>query len=97
MALNDLESIAIGASNDVAAATIPDRLFDTFQLIAEHPEIGTWRNDLGAEVQVFTPQNPACNYLVFIYTIPKGVAIAGIVHGARDWNSLFQSDERIAR
>lgn len=97
IARDDLDSIAteIGASSPTASEAILDRLFDTFQLLAEHPEIGTLRNDLGTDVRVFSPQKPARNYLVFYFPIPKGVAIIGIVHGARDWISLFPSEDRI--
>jgi toxin ParE1/3/4 len=97
IARDDLDSIAteVGTSSPAAAEAILDRLFDTFLLLAEHPEIGTLRTDLGTEVRVFAPQKPARHYLVFYFPIPNGVAIIGIVHGARDWISLFQSEDRI--
>ena len=51
----DLDEIAlnIGADNPSAAIDVLDKLHETFLLLAEHPEIGTLREDLVPRIRMF--------------------------------------------
>jgi toxin ParE1/3/4 len=69
-------------------------LWNTFELLAANPEIGSQRDDLHPHVRMFTPARPASNYIVFFYPRTDGVEIADVVHAARDWLGMFASGER---
>ncbi len=92
----DLDEIAetIGADNPVAAVDVLDKLQATFWLLAEHPEIGTLREDIAANIRMFSPSKPASSYIIFYYPLPDGVEISDVIHGARDWLDLFKGRER---
>lgn len=87
----DLEEIAGGRSNAVA---ILDVLHDTFRILADYPRVGTSREDLIPGIRVFSPPRPANDYVVFFYPMPDGVEIAAVIHGSRDWITMFARGER---
>lgn len=87
----DLEEIADGPSNAVA---ILETLHSTFQVLADHPNVGTLREDLLPRIRVFSPPRPANAYVVFFYPMPGGVEVAAVVHGSRDWITVFARGER---
>lgn len=53
----DLDEIAnaIGSDSTVSAGKVLDKLYETFLLIASHPEIGTTREDLAPKIRMFSP------------------------------------------
>jgi len=92
----DLDEIAstLGAENLSAAISVLGILEDTFLLLAKNPLIGVAREDLATNIRMFSPKKPADSYIVFYYPFPDGVEISDVIHGARDWLSMFESDER---
>jgi toxin ParE1/3/4 len=77
--------------NPAAATNVLEKLRDACILLAEEPGLGTPRSDLSRNLRVFRPSNPADAYLIFYYPISSGgVAISHIVHGARNWEKLFE-------
>lgn len=92
----DLDEIAlnIGADNPSAAIDVLDKLHETFLLLAEHPEIGTLREDLVPRIRMFCPTKPASSYIIFYYPLPDGIEISDVIHGARDWLGLFRTSQR---
>jgi toxin ParE1/3/4 len=75
------------ADDDPAAA---DRLLDRIEqvcvLLATHPHAGNQRDDLAPGLRFY----PVGNYLIFYVPRDDGVAVARILHGARDsWQQLL--------
>ena len=62
-----------------------DELFSTFELLAENPGIGQRRDDLASELRAFTNQP----YVILYYASADGIHVVRVVHGARDFPSLF--------
>ncbi|MEM9825732.1 MAG: type II toxin-antitoxin system RelE/ParE family toxin [Planctomycetota bacterium] len=74
----NLEEIAIGPTNSVAILEV---LHDTFRVLADHPNVGTLREDLLPEIRVFSLPKPAGDYVVFFYPISGGIEVANVIHG----------------
>ena len=70
------------AGDDPAAA---DRLLDRIEqacvLLATHPHAGNQRDDLAPGLRFY----PVGNYLIFYVPRDNGIAVARILHGARDY------------
>jgi toxin ParE1/3/4 len=92
----DLDAIAdyIADFNPAAAYDVLDKLHDTFAFLASNPEVGTLREDLRPSLRVFTPERPAHNYVVFFQPRADGMEVITVIHGARDWESMFDRGER---
>lgn len=67
-----------------------DELIARFEFLAGTPVAGTLRDDLKRGLRLFS----AGNYVIFFYVIPSGVEIAGVLHGARDYESMYLFGER---
>jgi toxin ParE1/3/4 len=87
----DLDEIAVGPNNAVA---ILDVLHETFRILADYPHVGTLREDLVPRIRVFSPPRHANDYVVFFYPMSDGVEIAAVIHGSRDWITMFARGER---
>ncbi|KAA1258373.1 Toxin ParE1 [Rubripirellula obstinata] len=82
----NLDEIADCPSNAVA---ILEALHSTFQVLADHPNVGTLREDLLPGIRVFSPPRPANDYVIFFYPMPGGIEVANVIHGSRDWITMF--------
>jgi toxin ParE1/3/4 len=75
------------ALDDIAAADrVIDRLYATATLLALQPKIGRTRPELGAELRSFATKTP---YLIYYVPTPEGIAIARVLHHARDVEANF--------
>ena len=83
----NLEEIADGPINAVA---VLETLHTTFQVLADHPNVGTLRADLLPGIRAFSPPRPANDYVVFFYPVSGGIEVAAVIHGSRDWISMFR-------
>ncbi len=92
----DLDDIAdyVAADSPRAAIGILGALHDAFQTLAASPEIGNLRDDLMPSLRMFSPKRPASNYIIFYYVILDGIEVSDVIHGARDWVTLFSRGER---
>ena len=93
-AYQDLVEIAFHIAQDSIDAS--ERFLDaaetTFDRLAETPEIGSlcpFRNPLAAGIRVW-PVRRFNRYLVFYRPERKGILVARVMHGGRDWQSLFE-------
>lgn len=66
-----------------------DTLFERFQLLATHPWMGQSRDDLRSGLRTFA----AGSYVILYYPMADGIQVVGVVHGARDIESMFQRGE----
>ena len=64
------------------------RLYERFQILAEHPYVGVAR-DLFAE-GLRSHAVPNTRYIIFYFPHDNGVEIAHVVHGNQDMARLFE-------
>jgi len=86
----DLEDIwsYIAEDNIKAADSLYSRIKVKFQILAETPDIGRLRPEIGENIRSF----PVGNYVVFYKTVSEGVYISRVLHGKRDILSEFESE-----
>lgn len=76
----------ISQDNPIAASRMVDRFFDCFAQLASTPGIGRAMPHLGAgDLRVF----PVGNYIAFYRRKPNTIEVVRVIHGARDYESLF--------
>ncbi len=96
LAREDLQSIwdYIGIQNDspVAATHLLEKFHETFALLGARPLLGQLREDLRLRLRTFV----VGSYVVLYYPLRDGIEVVGVVHGARDIESMFQSGQRRA-
>ena len=88
LADTDLDDIRdyIGQQSPRTANNVLDQLFETLELLANQPELGERREDLGQNIRAFVVRP----YVIFYQPVPDGIHVARIVHGARDFPSMFR-------
>jgi plasmid stabilization system protein ParE len=88
LADRDLDEIRqyIERDNPQAANDMLEKVFDTLETLANYPELGERRGDLGKNIRVFTVRP----YLVFYHPAADGIHVARVVHGARDFPAMFR-------
>jgi toxin ParE1/3/4 len=57
------------------------------RMLAENPLLGKTRDELKPNLRSF----PISSYVIFYRSIPSGIEVVRILHGARDIFSLFQA------
>jgi toxin ParE1/3/4 len=65
----------------------------TFDRLAESPEIGSlcpFKDPLAVDIRVW-PVRRFKKHLIFYGAESKGIYVARVMHGARDWHSLFEN------
>ncbi|HUE69789.1 MAG TPA: type II toxin-antitoxin system RelE/ParE family toxin [Pirellulaceae bacterium] len=67
-----------------------DELIARFEFLAGTPVAGTLRDDLKRGLRLFS----AGNYVIFFYVISSGVEIAGVIHGSRDYETMYLLGDR---
>ena len=89
-AKSDLLSIWAFIAEDSPAAA--DRLLDTIgqkcNLLGENSQLGQSRFDIAPEMRYF----PVKNYLILYKEQPVGIEIVRVLHGSRDLNTIFHSE-----
>jgi toxin ParE1/3/4 len=78
----------IADDNLTRADAFIDDLDANFQLLAEQPMLGRSREELAPRLRSFSHGR----YVIFYEVIPGGVAIARVLHGARDLGPLFEGE-----
>lgn len=73
----------IAEDNERAADRLLNRLLDKFELVAEHPEMGTARPALSPIARILIEGS----YVVMYEPTSDGVEIMGVVYGTRDPSS----------
>ena len=71
------------------APRIFDALFETMEFLADHPGAGDRRDDLRPGLRVFPGQNAARSYVIFFLATTTGIEVVAVIHGSRDWETLF--------
>ena len=75
----------IAQDNLEAADRFLDTINEKCQLLAERPEMGPDRSDLGQHVRSFAVRD----YLIYYLPIKNGIEVLRVIHGARDIPSVF--------
>jgi len=94
LARADLKSIwdciAVENGNPTAANALLERFSRAFGLLATQPFLGELRDDLRPGLRTFV----VSPYVIFYYPVDDGIEVAGVVHGARNIQSMFDVGER---
>jgi len=92
-AKEDIKAIhrRIAQDNPSAANHLRQTLSKTFRMLAGEPLLGELRSDLAEDLRMFC----VGNYVVLYYPTERGIAMAQVVHGARDLASLWQEGKRL--
>ncbi len=75
----------IAQDNIDAADRFLERMDQIVRMISERPEIGESQDDLKRGLRRFV----AGNYLIFYESMPKGIRVVRVLHGARRWEEEF--------
>ena len=88
LADGDLDGIRdyIQRDNPRAANDMLDKLFEALESLANHPEMGERREDLGENLRAFVVRP----YVIFYHAAADGIHVARIIHGARDFPAMFR-------
>jgi len=90
----DLRSIwrylALSQNAPSAADRQLESLYDKFRLLSSQPLLGQTRDDLRPGLRWFT----ADPYVIVYYCAPKRIDIAGVIHGAQDFEAMFRGGQR---
>ena len=86
-ALADIRGIWAHVAQDrpASADALIDSFYKRFRLAAMNPMIGEARPDLSKGLRVLS----VGNYVIGFRRISQGIQIVRVVHGAREWHSLF--------
>ncbi|HEX5416426.1 MAG TPA: type II toxin-antitoxin system RelE/ParE family toxin [Chloroflexota bacterium] len=79
----------IAADNPTAADRVLDAIDSRCARLGENSKLGRARPDIAPELRYF----PVGNYLIFYREIRGGVEIVRVLHGARNLNAIFHSEE----
>jgi toxin ParE1/3/4 len=87
----DLDDIwlHIASDNPQAADQLIDALVAQARLVATQPNMGRARPELAPEIRSFVEKN----YILFYRPVSNGIELVRVLHGARDLNMIFQSDD----
>ena len=93
---SDLREIAryIASDSPKSAGRVLEALRAAFRNLADRPELGMLRGDPRPGLRLFVPRKPAHRYLIFYSPTDRGIEVLTVIHGARDWQSLFEGGER---
>ena len=83
----DLIEVWTHIANDdpFAADRQLDRIDEACKMLAQHPHGGKRRDDLAPGLRFY----PVGNYLIFYISHDDGIAVARVIHGARDYRTEF--------
>jgi toxin ParE1/3/4 len=81
-----LEYIAL--DKPFAGMAFVQHLRDKCTLLAENPELGEVRSELGENVRIFTVEK----YIIFYRIRESQVEIIRVLSGYRDWHQMFRAE-----
>jgi toxin ParE1/3/4 len=89
-AIADLAEIwnYIADDSEQRADSFIDLLDRKINTLARRPNMGHIRDELVEGLRSF----PVDRYIIFYRSIPKGIEIVRVLHGARDINTVFNED-----
>ena len=78
----------IAEDSETQADAFVDRLAAKFILLGGRPELGRLRDDLMAQLRSF----PFERYIIFYRSVPDGIEVIRVLHGARDVEAQFHPE-----
>ncbi len=83
----DVREIWLYVAQDdlVAADRLVDRFTGTYEMLAQHPELGERQQRYLAGLRKFS----VGNYVIFYVRIEDGILVHRVLHGARDVGELL--------
>lgn len=84
----------LDARNPAAARRVLIAIQSTIQMIAEHRLDGQSLERLRPGLRAFPARSPANQYVIFYRLTEQVLEVVTVIHGRRDWASLFERGER---
>jgi toxin ParE1/3/4 len=78
----------IASYNETAAERLINRIEKRMRLLAKFPHSGTQRPDLAPGLRCVSVRK----YILFFRPIEGGIELVRVLHGARDYESLFREE-----
>ena len=79
----------IADDSEARADTFIETVDQKFNALVARPNMGRLRDELADGLRSF----PVGRYVIFYRPIPKGIEIVRVLHGARDLDAIFRSDD----
>jgi toxin ParE1/3/4 len=79
----------IAADSEARADAFVDGIDRKFQLLAAQTGIGRARNETAQGLRSI----PVGRYIIFYLPLTSGIEVVRVLHGSRDLNAAFQSEE----
>ena len=79
----------IAEDSPARADAFLDRLDQGFHDLAGNPHMGRARDELSPKLRSF----PFGRYVIFYLALPDGIEIVRVLHGARDLDAIFPSND----
>jgi len=79
----------IADDSEARADTFIETVDQKSNALAGRPNMGRLRDELADGLRSF----PVGRYVIFYRPIPKGIEIVRVLHGARDLDAIFRSDD----
>ena len=79
----------IADDSEARADTFIETVDQKFNALVGRPNMGRLRDELADGLRSFA----VGRYVIFYRPIPKGIAIVRVLHGARDLDAIFRSDD----
>jgi toxin ParE1/3/4 len=81
----------IAQDNPSAATRVIEAAYETFQTLAANPRLGRPRKFRNPRLRAIRSWHVTGfdNYLIFYRSIPEGIQVLHVYHGARDIETLF--------
>lgn len=79
----------IADDSEARADAFVDMIDQKLSALASKPGMGRARDEIAEGIRSF----PVGRYVIFYRPVPEGVEIIRVLHGSRDIEALFQSDD----
>jgi toxin ParE1/3/4 len=79
----------IADDSETRADDFIDSVSRKFAILAERPNIGRYRGELGENIRSF----PVGRYVIYYQPVQDGIEVVRILHGARDLENTFGDEE----
>jgi toxin ParE1/3/4 len=84
----------IARDNPAAATRVAESAYETFAILAAKPDLGRPRKFRNTRLRNIRSWH-ICgfdNYVIFYRSIPQGIQVLHVFHGARDLDALFERE-----
>ena len=79
----------IAEDSERVADAFVDRIDEKLGILARQPKLGRTRDELMEGLR----SSPVKSYVIFYLPLPDGIEVVRVLHGARDIEKIFQTED----